>query len=76
VKHAIASAVTLFRANRTHMLALLHHLPDTWNRYVTLASAAEQDAQVLTVGYMVGLQATHALEHIDEIRQACRLHRR
>jgi hypothetical protein len=71
----LGSAMTLFRANRTHMLALLHHLPDTWNRYVRLTSAAQQDAQTLTVGHMVGLQATHALAHIEEIRQACRLDR-
>jgi DinB superfamily len=72
---AIAPAVTLLRTNRTHMLAVLHHLPAAWNRYVTFTPAAEQEAQALTVGQMIWLQATHALEHIDEIRQARRMHR-
>jgi DinB superfamily len=72
---AIAPVVTLLRTNRTHMLAVLHHLPAAWNRYVTFTHAAEQEAQTLTVGEMIGLQATHALEHIDEIRQARRMHR-
>jgi hypothetical protein len=71
---ASAPVVTLLRTNRTHMLAVLHHLPDAWTRYVQFTPAAEQDAQMLTVGQMIGLQATHALEHIDEIRLARRLH--
>jgi DinB superfamily len=70
---AIAPAVTLLRTNRTHMLAVLHHLPAAWNRYVTFTPVAEQEAQTLTVGHMIWLQATHALEHIDEIRQARRM---
>jgi hypothetical protein len=72
---AIAPVVTLLRTNRTHMLAVLHHLPAAWNRYVTFTGAAEQEAQTLTVGQMIWRQATHALEHIDEIRQARRMHR-
>src|SRR2546423_7641201 len=74
-EHAIASAVTLLRTNRTHMAALLHHLPAAWDRSVTFTRVAEQEAQTLTVGQMVWLQATHAQEHIDEIRQARRRHR-
>jgi hypothetical protein len=42
---------------------------------VTFTRAAEQEAQTLTVGQMIWLQATHALEHIDEIRQARHMHR-
>ena len=72
---AIAPAVTLLRTNRTHMLAVLHHLPAAWNRYVTFTHGAEQEAQTLTVGQMIWLQATHTLEHIDEIRQARRMPR-
>jgi hypothetical protein len=50
------------------MLAVLHHLPAAWTRYVRFTRGAEQDAQTLTVGQMVRRQATHVLEHIDEIR--------
>jgi hypothetical protein len=57
------------------MLAVLHHLPEAWTQYVHFTRAAEQEAQTLTVGHMICLQATHALEHIDEIRQARRMHR-
>ena len=72
---AIAPVVTLLRTNRTHMLAVLHHLPEAWTRYVTFTRGAEQEAQTLTVGQMVWLQATHALEHIEEIRLVRRMHR-
>jgi hypothetical protein len=67
--------LTGFRANRTHILTLLHHLPDAWMWSVTLTPAAEQEAQTLTVGHMVGIQAAHALAHIEEIRLARRMHR-
>jgi hypothetical protein len=71
---ASAPVVTLLRTNRTHMRAVLHHLPDAWTRYLRFTRAAEQEAQTLTVGQMIGLQARHALEHIDEIRLARRQH--
>jgi hypothetical protein len=74
-EHSIAPLVILLRSNRMQMLALLHHLPDAWTRYVRFARAAEQEAQMLTVGQMVWRQATHALEHIDEIHLARCLHR-
>jgi hypothetical protein len=75
-EHALAPLVTLLRSNRAHMLALLHHRPDAWTRSVTVPCAAEeQGTQTLTVGQMIGLQARHALEHIDEIRLARRMHR-
>ena len=72
---AIAPLVTLLRSNRTHMLAVLHHLPDAWTRYVRFTRGAGQEAQTLTVGQMVRLQTTHALEHIEEIRLARRMRR-
>jgi hypothetical protein len=72
---AIAPMVSCLRTNRTHMLAVLHHLPAAWNRYVTFTRAAEQEAQTLTMGQMIWLQAVHALEHVDEIGQARRMHR-
>ena len=72
---AIAPVVTCLRTNRAHMLAVLHHLPAVWHGYVTFTRGAEQEAQTLSVGQMVWLQATHAQEHIDQIRQARRRHR-
>ena len=72
---AIAPLVSLLHANRTHMLAALHFLPDAWTRYLWFARGTEQEAQALTVGHMLWRQATHALEHIDEIRLARRQHK-
>jgi hypothetical protein len=47
---------------RWRIHAVLHHLPAAWNRYVQFTRGAEQQAQTLSVGQMIGLQATHALE--------------
>jgi hypothetical protein len=57
------------------MLTVLHHLPDAWSRYVRFTRAAEQEAEMLTVEHMVWFQATHVLEHVDEIRLARCMHR-
>ena len=46
----------------------------TWTRYVWVTRGPEQQAQTLTVGHMIWRQATHALEHIDQIRLARRQH--
>ena len=73
-ERAIAPLVTLLRSNRTHMLAMLHYLPDAWTRHVRFTRGAEQDAQTLTVGHMVWRQAIHDLKHIEQIRQARRMY--
>jgi hypothetical protein len=73
-EQGIAPLVALLRSNRAHMLALLHHLPDAWTRYVGFTRATEQEVHTLTVGQMVWLRTTHVLEHIDDIRLARCMH--
>lgn len=73
---AVAPAVALLRANRAHVAQLLRHLPGAWERYVLFTRAMAPEAQKITAGTIVTMQARHALEHIEEIRATRRLHRR
>ena len=56
------------------MIALLTIALFLLVRYLWVARGPEQQAQPLTVGHMIWRQATHALEHINEIRLTRRQH--
>lgn len=60
----IDPAVTLFRAIRAHMSQLMCHIPDAWDR-ATVNPEGERDP----AGVMIGMLASHALEHIEEIHE-------
>jgi len=67
---SIEPALALFRATRAHIVQLLSHLPaDAWERYVMLKIQGMPTPVKMTVALAVMIQAKHALEHIDEIRE-------
>lgn len=66
----VQPAVDLFCSVRAYIGSLLEHLPpDAWDRYT-----ANDQGDKTTVGSIVGMLASHALEHIDEISGIRRLH--
>lgn len=67
----ISSSVQLFRAIREHVAQLAHHLPDAWGR-----SIRSPDGRDSPIGLTLGMLSSHALEHIEEIREARRRHGR
>lgn len=68
----IAPSVTLFSAIRGHVLQLLSVIPGAWECYTVDAEGRPRP----TVGTLVGMQASHALEHIEEIQEIRRAHGR
>lgn len=66
---AIEPAVALFQANRRHVVQLVRHLPNAWDRFVLFRSATMPEARPIHVSFIVRIQARHALEHIEEIRE-------
>ncbi|HSD85096.1 MAG TPA: DinB family protein, partial [Anaerolineae bacterium] len=62
----VQPSLDLFRANRQHMVQLLTAVPEVWDRTVTIRWAGHDDEPV-SVAWMIGSQARHALEHIKEI---------
>lgn len=61
-ERAIAPSVALVRATRTHIIQLIPHVPDAWEKY-TLDEREEK----MTVRSLINLLIAHSLEHIDEI---------
>ena len=65
-KRSIEPVVQLFRANRTQMSQLFTLLGDVGTRFVQLTTP--QGLDLVPLSEMVVIQATHAREHIGEIR--------
>ena len=65
-KRSVEPVVQLFRANRTQMTQLFALLGDVGDRYIQLTTPEGLDTVALSE--MVAIQASHAIEHIGEIR--------
>jgi uncharacterized damage-inducible protein DinB len=59
-------SLTLFRANRTHVLQLLSHVPDAWQRSLQFPTS-DGDIKTVTVGDAVKIQAEHVPHHVEQI---------
>jgi catechol 2,3-dioxygenase-like lactoylglutathione lyase family enzyme len=69
-RFAVGASVNLFVAIREHVAELLRHLPpEAWERYTVNASGERT-----SVGRSIGMLASHALEHIDEVLDIRRVH--
>jgi catechol 2,3-dioxygenase-like lactoylglutathione lyase family enzyme len=67
----IGASVQLFRAIREHVVQLAHHLPDVYER-----SSRKPDGGDNAISLTLSMLSSHALEHIEEIRETRRLHGR
>ncbi len=63
----IELSLALFRVHRAYFSELIRHLPDAWERFVVFQHDGQKGERV-TVEEIVRSQATHALEHIEEIQ--------
>lgn len=59
-------SVALFTAIRAHVTQLLAHVPDAWNRSITVRMPSGETTQ-LTVGAIVTMQADHLQHHVRRI---------
>jgi uncharacterized damage-inducible protein DinB len=59
-------SLALFRANRNHVLQLLQHVPDAWQRSIRMV-AADGKIRRVTVGRAIQIQADHVMHHIEQI---------
>jgi hypothetical protein len=63
---AIEPSLALFQANRQHVVQLLQHIPEAWERSIFIQWPEGQKVQT-TVGHIVEMQANHVLGHINDI---------
>jgi hypothetical protein len=66
-------SLALFRANREHIVQLLHQIPDAWERYalITLPGGEER---ATSIRYVVEMQSEHVESHIRDMRDIRRKH--
>lgn len=60
-------SLSLFRANRDHVLQLLKYVPNAWQRSIRMPTPDGQTERV-TVGTAIQIQADHAMHHIGQIK--------
>ncbi|MGH9933268.1 MAG: DinB family protein [Pyrinomonadaceae bacterium] len=70
----LATAITLLRANHSHMEQLLCQLPDAWERYVMLKRQQGSEERKLAAAQLLHSQTAHALHHIEQIRATRQIH--
>lgn len=64
----IGPSVTLFRANREHILQILSSLPPAWDRYVVFKLSPEEKTTI-RIGEWIEGMARHLQEHVREINE-------
>ena len=63
----IEPSLALFRANRSHILQLLHQTPDAWEKY-TLITVPGGEEKATSVQYVVEMQTKHVEGHVEDIQ--------
>ncbi len=63
---SIDASLTLFRANRDHILQLLEFVPNGWTKSVRFRDSNGK-IEVVPVGFVVQMQADHVEHHVKRI---------
>jgi hypothetical protein len=69
----IGPSLALFRANRGHIVQLLEHMPEVWERSL-LVRWSDGEEEEVKVAWVVNMQAEHVLGHVDDIRRVRQVH--
>ena len=65
---AIEPSLTLFLANRVHIVQLLQEIPAAWEQTM-LIKWPKGDEQEVSVAWVVEMQSQHVLGHAEDIRR-------
>lgn len=69
----IESSLALLRANRQHIVELVHQTPGAWEKSIRL-KWPEGEEERITIGEVLEMQASHVVGHIDDIRMIRQRH--
>jgi uncharacterized damage-inducible protein DinB len=70
----ITDAVELFKAIRSHVVQMINHLPNAWERYIIFTHGDLVKEKKITVGELIEWQVRHLLLHIEQIRDTRKVH--
>lgn len=65
---SIEISLSLFRANRNHILQLLEHVYDGWKKSIKYRNP-NGEIEVVPVGFVVKMQADHVAHHVKRISE-------
>lgn len=65
----IGPSLALFRANRNHIVQLLEHVPEAWERSL-LVRWSNGEEQKVQVAWVVKMQAQHVIGHVEDIQRS------
>ena len=65
----IEPSLALFRANRAHIVQLLSSIPSAWEQRLSVRWPSGEE-HLVSVGWVVEMQARHVPGHVDDIRRA------
>ena len=69
----IGPSLAYFRASRGHIVQLLEHMPEVWERSLLVRWSYEEEEEV-KVAWVVKMQAQHVVGHVDDIWRARQVH--
>jgi uncharacterized damage-inducible protein DinB len=62
----IEISLALLKAIRDHVIQLLEHVPDGWNRTVEFREP-NGEVEIVPVGFVINMQADHVVHHLKQI---------
>ena len=69
----IEPSLALFRSSRGHIVQLLEHMPQVWERSL-LVRWPNGEEQEVSVAWVVEMQTQHLIGHLDDIQKARQVH--
>ena len=70
-QRSVDVSLSLFKAIRDHVVQLLEHVPDGWNRTVGFREPNDEIVRV-PVGFVIEMQANHVVHHVQQIETILR----
>ena len=67
----IEVSLALLKAIRDHVIQLLEHVPDGWNRAVGFREP-NGEIKIVPVGFVIEMQANHIVHHVKQIETILR----
>jgi len=67
----IEASLTLLTAIRDHVVQLIEHVPDGWNRTVRFREP-NGEIEIVPVGFIIEMQSAHVAHHVKQIEAILR----
>ena len=65
-QRSVDVSLALLKASRDHVMQLLEHVPDGWNRSVGFREP-NGEIEIVPVGFIIEMQADHIIHHVNQI---------